>query len=56
MTPADAKLLADMYGYDVEIRFNSDGQSGGAFAQLPSGGEAGIGVMKRGNKIVYDGI
>ena len=52
----NAKLLADIYGYDVEIRFNSDGKSGGAFAQLPAGGEVGIGVRKRGDEIVYDGV
>lgn len=51
-----AKRLAAHYGRDVQIRFNSDRQSGGAFVKLASGKEVGVNARLRDGKIVYGAI
>ena len=39
-----AETLAAAYGKDVEIRFNSDRESGGAFLGTPDGSNADVGI------------
>lgn len=51
-----AEIMSRKYGQDVEIRFNSDRQSGGAFVITPSGLEVGLTSALRNGRVTYDAI
>ena len=54
----NAEALAREYGRDVQIRFNSDRESGGAFIILPESDlELGLtSQLRPGGRITYDAI